>query len=238
MSAPRQPSTCPDCGHQQDEVQGAISTICRECGHSYQIKRESTRRRYAKATPGHERTLTCRHCGHRNRIPGDALSTLCEHCGGYLDLGTHRISGASIEKLDTYGDVHFLPGCHYQGTHVRAASITVDGQALVERMEANTILVRPGGHLQGQVTTEELVVLRKGRVNGTIRAARLRVEGQVSGPEIEVRESLEVLPTGEVVVTHVSALQLDVQSGGRFEAEFRILDLPPSQSDSPEDSSA
>lgn len=205
--------TCPHCGNVQEEPGGVISTYCRSCKQHIPIK--GNRKRKAALVPQNTRVVVCRECGYTDKIVAHALSTQCENCSTYLDLRNHVIEGKSGQKLVTYGDVTFMPGCYYEGPPVRASKITVGGRVSAILQADVELEIQSGAKISNPIKSPLIKIAQGADVTvGQIQTKCLELGAKLRLNIVEASEQIIVLPTGMLIAQRINTRFLEVQPGG------------------------
>jgi cytoskeletal protein CcmA (bactofilin family) len=217
--------TCPYCKSEQEEPFAAISTYCHTCGRHIPIQR--SRRRPVAMVPQNTRVVECRECGYTDKIVADAQSTQCENCSAYLDLRCYTIRGKSNQKIVTYGDVTFAPGCSYEGPPVRASKVTVAGRVSALIKADSSIEILEGGRINNPIDAPIIKICRGSEVRvPLLRTRNLELASQMRTDEVTATDQIIILPGGSLIAGRVKTRFIEVQEGGALLAGFLEV-VPP-----------
>jgi cytoskeletal protein CcmA (bactofilin family) len=209
---------CPHCRAEQDEVESAISTFCRSCGRHFAV--QGVPRKKAGKMPRTSRVIRCRECGVENKLAAAALSTQCVGCVAYMDLQHHEITGASNQKLNTYGEIHFAPGCTYRGGDVLALRVRVAGRVQARIVAEEEIELMANCSIQGSIESPAIRVTRNAQAEaGSVKCRNLHLGGALRAHSAEVAEKLHVHSGGGMTAQQIRAHELEVEEGGAFSVQ-------------------
>jgi cytoskeletal protein CcmA (bactofilin family) len=230
------PTTCPHCGHVQQEPSGLISTYCRGCGDHYTVAREvppapirkpSLQKRVRekvreKLIPREPQRLTCHECGHTHAAPPHAASTACPACGSTIDLRNIEITGHSTRIVHTCGDVHVGRDGFLNSTRIVCANAFVEGRIAGKITCEGTLRMKGSGLCRAQITTNRLIVDRGAvlRFPSTLRVQEIVIRGHVEA-DIVCTGTLHIGRYGGLEGNILSRAMI-VDKGGFYAGEVQV----------------
>lgn len=212
---------CPHCGSDQEEPMGAISTYCHSCKRHIPIK--DAPKRKAAVIPRNTRTVICRECGCTDKIVAGAQSSQCENCSVYLDLRSYTIKGKSNQKIVTYGDVTFAPGCNYEGPPVRAGKIIIDGRVSAVVQADEELEIQGHAKVWNPIHSPVIRIAQGADVTvPRIQTRLLEVAAQIRLEEVVASEKILVQSGGMLIAQRIAAPVIEVQPGGALLGRLEI----------------
>ncbi|MGH8047133.1 MAG: bactofilin family protein [Chthoniobacterales bacterium] len=239
------PTTCPHCGHVQQEPAGLISTYCRGCGDHYAVRREAPpiaaqkpslpQRVREKIIPRQPHRIACHECGHEHAATTHAESTACPACGANIELRDIEILGHSTRIVHTRGTVHVGREGFLNSTRIVCGSAFVEGRIAGRITCEGTLRLRGHGICRAQITTKTLIIDRGASLYfpSTLHVGEVLIRGRVEA-DVECTGTLHIGRYGGLE-GDIQARSMIVDKGGFYAGEVQVATSISRPEESPRD---
>lgn len=153
---------CPQCGHQQREPRGFISTVCKKCRQHIRAeeKPKPARKKVARPVerPPELKRITCFDCGSELEVAISAESTMCKRCSRYVDLKDYRITSAVSKNFKTKGAFVLEAKGYIFNTETVVGEAVLKGRFLGKLIAERSLTVYSTADIKGSFKTGRLVI--------------------------------------------------------------------------------
>ena len=225
------PARCPDCGFEQLEPLGLISTYCHSCGSCYETERGH---RYNFGLPTAvpdvpdnpalpEKSVFCHRCGATHTVSLAARNTICPGCSACIDLPDISILHPSSQPVDTRGNLYIGPEGSLTNSWIVCASARIDGILNgVLRSEGDVVLstTKP---CACQIKAPTLVIAKHSSIKliSPLETETLIVKGQFFGI-VNCNGTVHVMRGGHLEA-NICARSIVVEKGGFFKGSCQVI---------------
>lgn len=156
------PVVCPQCGHQQREPRGFISTVCKKCRQHIRAEEMPKPARKKAARPAEPppelRRITCFDCGSELEVAISAESTMCKRCSQYVDLKDYRINSAVSKNFKTKGSFVLETKGYVFNTEAFVGDAVLKGRFLGKLIAERSLTIYSTAEIKGSFKTGQLVI--------------------------------------------------------------------------------
>jgi cytoskeletal protein CcmA (bactofilin family) len=153
---------CPQCGHQQREPRGFISTVCKKCRQHIRAeeKPKPAPKKVARPVerPPELKRITCFDCGSELEVAISAESTMCKRCSRYVDLKDYRITSAVSKNFKTKGAFVLEAKGYIFNTEAVVGEAVLKGRFLGKLIAERSLTVYSTADIKGSFKTGRLVI--------------------------------------------------------------------------------
>jgi cytoskeletal protein CcmA (bactofilin family) len=154
---------CPECGHEQREPRGFISTVCKKCRKHIRAEEEkpkAARKKVARKTehPPDLRRITCFDCGSELEVAVTAESTMCKRCSRYVDLKDYRITSAVSKNFKTKGSFVVEAKGYVFNTEATVGDAVLKGRFLGKLVAERSLTIYSTADIKGSFKTGSLII--------------------------------------------------------------------------------
>jgi cytoskeletal protein CcmA (bactofilin family) len=153
---------CPQCGHQQREPRGFISTVCKKCRQHIRAEEKPKPARKKAARPAERppdlRRITCFDCGSELEVAVSAESTMCKRCSRYVDLKDYRITSAVSKNFKTKGSFVLEAKGYVFNTEAIVGEAILKGRFLGKLVAERSLTIYSTADIKGSFKTGSLII--------------------------------------------------------------------------------
>jgi len=153
---------CAQCGHQQREPRGFISTVCKKCRQhirAEEIVKPTRKRAERPVEPAPEQKhVTCFDCGAELEVALSAESTMCKRCSRYQDLKDYRITSAVSKNFKTRGAFVLETKGYVFNTEAIVGEAVLKGRFLGKLFAERSLTIYSTADIKGSFKTGRLVI--------------------------------------------------------------------------------
>jgi cytoskeletal protein CcmA (bactofilin family) len=153
---------CPECGHQQREPRGFISTVCKKCRQHIRAEEKPKPARKKAARPAERppdlRRITCFDCGSELEVAVSAESTMCKRCSRYVDLKDYRITSAVSKNFRTKGSFVLEAKGYVFNTEAIVGEAILKGRFLGKLVAERSLTIYSTADIKGSFKTGSLII--------------------------------------------------------------------------------
>jgi cytoskeletal protein CcmA (bactofilin family) len=153
---------CPECGHQQREPRGFISTVCKKCRQHIRAEEKPKPARKKAARPAERppdlRRITCFDCGSELEVAVSAESTMCKRCSRYVDLKDYRITSAVSKNFRTKGSFVLEAKGYVFNTEAVVGEAILKGRFLGKLVAERSLTIYSTADIKGSFKTGSLII--------------------------------------------------------------------------------
>jgi cytoskeletal protein CcmA (bactofilin family)/DNA-directed RNA polymerase subunit RPC12/RpoP len=230
---------CPHCGFKQMEYAAAKSTICRQCGRSFNPSAPKTDPKFREkeeisrgASPFKKldniwnrrgtRVVACFECKRKHEVSDAATSTNCPGCSAHIDLRDYKITTTFSRSIRTRGELHLTSKGDLSSTSVICRSALIEGKLRGNLQCDETVTVNYTGKIPGRIVAKHITVEKKSDVQcfRRLRVETIDIKGRMSGG-IVATGAVIVHKTG-VLEGSVTAKSIAIEKGGTFSGQLVI----------------
>jgi cytoskeletal protein CcmA (bactofilin family)/DNA-directed RNA polymerase subunit RPC12/RpoP len=230
---------CPHCGFKQMEYAAAKSTMCRQCGRSFNPSvpkpdlKVGDKPETAGATSPFKkldsiwnrrgnRVVACFECKRKHEVSEAATSTNCPGCSAHIDLRDYKITTSFSRSIRTRGDLHLTSKGDLSSTSVICRSALIEGKLRGNLQCDETVTINYSGKIPGRIAAKHLTVERKSDVQcfRRVRVETIDIRGRMLGG-IVATGAVTVNKTGSLE-GNVTAKSIAIERGGIFSGQLAI----------------
>jgi cytoskeletal protein CcmA (bactofilin family)/DNA-directed RNA polymerase subunit RPC12/RpoP len=221
------------------EYAAAKSTICRQCGRSFnpsapkpQLRAGEKEQTTAAANPFKKldgiwnrrgnRVVACFECKRKHEVSEAATSTNCPGCSAHIDLRDYKISTSFSRSIRTRGDLHLTSKGDLSSTSVVCRSALIEGKLRGNLECDESVTVNYSGKIPGRIAAKHLTIERKSDVQcfRRVRVDTIDIKGRMSGGVVATG-AVTIHKTG-VLEGSVTAKSIAIEKGGIFSGQLVI----------------
>ena len=230
---------CPHCGFQQMEYAAAKSTICRQCGRSFNPSAPKPGlklhgKEEIAGAPGPfkkldgiwnrrgTRVVGCFECKRKHEVSDAATSTNCPGCSAHIDLRDYKITTTFSRSIRTRGDLHLTSKGDLSSTSVICRSALIEGKLRGNLQCDESVTVNYSGKIPGRIVAKHVIIERKSEVQcfRRVRVDTIDIKGRVLGG-IVATGAVTIHKTG-TLEGNVAAKSIAIEKGGTFSGQLVI----------------
>lgn len=218
---------CPQCGHEQREPRGFISTVCKQCRQHIRAEEEKPKPVRKKAARSVERPpelkrITCFDCGSELEVALSAESTMCKRCSRYVDLKDYRISNAVSKNFKTKGAFILEAKGYVFNTEAIVGEAVLKGRFLGKLIAERSLTIHSTADIKGSFKTSRLVIPEANhfRWNEPLKLGSAEIGGELVA-NVQASGTVVLKPTARVF-GDLDVRNLVVEAGAVIVGNVRV----------------
>ncbi len=213
---------CPHCGNPQAVAPTAISTVCKKCGHHFQVQ-DVLKPKAKKTVPKVEkRRIRCLDCGAELEVPVSAETSMCKSCAKYVDLRDYRFANAVSRNFRTHGSFTVEPKGYVFNTEAIVGEAVIKGRFLGRLTAERSLTIHSTAEIKGSFTTGRLIIPAQNHFRWPERLSvgSAEIAGELVA-DVVAAETVIVRSTG-LLFGNIRARNLVVEAGAVVVGQMRI----------------